>query len=83
MLPEKNAAEIGLEKVFAKLGKSLVPNIDLKNGDILTIENLSGKIFDQQYIPVRESNSIIGKKIIRDIKKGSQILRSDIQENDK
>lgn len=80
MMPEKNIQEIGLEKVFMKLGKSIVAIIDLKRGDTLTIDNLSGKIFDKQYIPVRESNTIIGHKINCDIKKGDPILRTYIQD---
>lgn len=79
MMKPKSSNEIGNEPVFKKLGKSLVANRDLKIGEVLTLENLSGKIFREQYIPVRESNSIIGKKINREIRMGDQILYSDIQ----
>ncbi|MEY2669687.1 MAG: hypothetical protein RLZZ577_3 [Bacteroidota bacterium] len=79
MMKPKSYKEIGNEPVFKKLGKSLVANRDLKMGDILTLENLSGRIFREQYIPVRESNSIIGKKINREIRMGDKILYSDIQ----
>ena len=79
MMKPKSSNEIGNEPVFKKLGKSLVANRDLKMGEVLTLENLSGKIFREQYIPVRESNSIIGKKINREIRMGDQILYSDIQ----
>lgn len=77
MLPQKPANEIGTENVFKKLGKSLVAFTDIKKGDILTIENLSGRIFSKQYIPVRESNLIIGKTAISDIAKGSPITKED------
>ena len=79
MMKPKSSDEIGNESVFKKLGKSLVVNKDLISGEELTLYNLSGKIFKEQYIPVRESNQIIGKKVNRDIKKGEQILYSDLQ----
>jgi N-acetylneuraminate synthase/sialic acid synthase len=78
MLPPKPENELGSEKVFMKLGKSLVPNRDLKKGDILTLDNLSGKIFDKQYSPVRESIFFIGKTLINDIKSGHPIMRNDV-----
>ena len=46
---------------------------------MLTIDNLSGKIFSTQFIPVRESNILIGKKINCAIKKGDPIFRTYIQ----
>jgi len=57
MLPQKPKSEIGEEKVFKKLGKSLVPLEDLNKGSLLTIDNLSGKIFSTQFIPVRDKTS--------------------------
>ncbi len=78
MMTPKSNQEIGTEKVFVKLGKSLIANQNLKSGDILSLDNLSGKIFEKQYTPVRESNSFIGKKINRDISKGQPILNTDI-----
>ena len=78
MMTPKSIQEIGTEKVFVKLGKSLIANQNLKSGDILSLDNLSGKIFEKQYTPVRESNSFIGKKINRDISKGQPILNTDI-----
>ena len=78
MLPIKDSETLGEEYVFQKLGKSLVPIKDLKNGEILNLENLSGKIFKETFIPVRETNEILGKKISRDIKKGEPIKKSDL-----
>ena len=54
-------------------------NQNLKSGDILTLDNLSGKIFEKQYTPVRESNYFIGKKIKKDISKGDPIFTNDIE----
>ena len=79
MMIPKSIEEIGTEKVFVKLGKSLIANQDLKSGDILTLDNLSGKIFEKQYTPVRESNYFIGKKIKKDISKGDPIFTNDIE----
>lgn len=79
MLPQKPNSEIGEEKVFKKLGKSLVVLNDLLKGTMLTIDNLSGKIFSTQYIPVRESNQVIGKILNRDIKAGEPINFNDFE----
>ena len=79
MMKPKSSDEIGNEPVFKKLGKSLIVNRDLFAGEQLTLENLSGKIFREQYIPVRESNHVIGKKVNRDLNKGEKILYTDLQ----
>lgn len=73
MMKPKDISEIGKEPVFQKLGKSLVAAVDLHEGEKLTLENLSGKIFEKQYIPVRQSNEVIGKKTTSAIKKGDPI----------
>ncbi len=78
MMTPKPVNELGTEKVFVKLGKSLIAMEDLNVGDTFTLENLSGKIFSKQYTPVRDSNLFIGKKVSRKINKGEQILITDI-----
>jgi sialic acid synthase len=78
MLPPKPKEEIGAEQVFKKLGKSLVAYVDIKAGEQITFDNLSGKIFGKQYIPVRESNMVIGKFATIDIEKGSPIEYSKL-----
>jgi N-acetylneuraminate synthase/sialic acid synthase len=78
MLPAKPANELGSEYVFQKLGKSIVALRDIKKGQTLTIGDLSGKIFNQQIIPVRESASVIGATAVRDISKGEAIGQDDI-----
>ena len=65
MLPLKDSKTLGTEYVFQKLGKSLVPIENLKRGDALSLENLSGKIFKETYIPVRETCEILGKNFKR------------------
>lgn len=78
MLPQKPSSEIGEEKVFKKLGKSLVAIQDLSKGSKLNIDNLSGKIFSTQFIPVRESNQVINKILNRDLKSGEPISFDDL-----
>jgi sialic acid synthase len=79
MLPSKPVDDLGNEKVFKKLGKSIVAYINIKAGDVITLDHLSGCIFSTQYIPVRESNQIIGKVAKRDIPKGEPIHDADIE----
>jgi N-acetylneuraminate synthase/sialic acid synthase len=64
--------------VFKKLGKSLIAYQDIKAGEQITLDNLSGRIFNSQFIPVRESNQVLGRITKRDIKKGEPILINDI-----
>ena len=78
MMKPKPEEELGAEMVFNKLGKSIVTNQNLKSGDKLTLDNLSGKIYGKQYIPVRESNRVIGKVLKTDIKQGELILYKDL-----
>ena len=76
MMKEKNHNEIGKEEVFSKLGKSIIANKKLKKGKKIGIDDLNGKIFNKQFIPIRESFSLIGKKLKKDLNKGELILRS-------
>ena len=78
MLPIKPQNDLGHEPVFRKLGKSISALIDIKKGDRLSLENLSGKIFNSQYIPVRESGDLIGKFAKVDIAMGSPIKHEDL-----
>ena len=79
MMPPKPADEIGKEIVFKKLGKSLVAYDDIKAGEKITLENLSGRIFNTQYIPVRESNLIIDRIAKKNISKGEPIVYADLE----
>jgi N-acetylneuraminate synthase/sialic acid synthase len=80
MLPPKSADDLGKEQVFKQLGKSLVAYVDIKAGQFLKLEDLSGRIFQRQYIPVRESNRVVGKIAKRDIKSGEPILFEDLRD---
>ena len=78
MLRPKPADDLGNERVFKKLGKSLIAYVDIKAGEEITLDHLSGRIFNTQYIPVRESNKVIGSIAKRNIAKGEAIYYADI-----
>jgi len=78
MMTPKSEDELGSERVFAKLGKSLIAMEDINIDDTFTLYNLSGRIFSKQYTPVRDSNLFIGKKSLRKINKGEPIFITDI-----
>ena len=77
MLTPKPESEIGNEDVFKKLGKSLIAYQDINQGEVFTLNNLSGRIFENQIIPVRESNKLIGKISKTNLKKGDIITYDD------
>ena len=79
MMPPKSEDDLGNERVFKKLGKSLVAYVDIKAGQKITVDHLSGRIFNTQYIPVRESNRVIGCTAKRDINRGELIHIEDTQ----
>lgn len=61
MMPPKPDDDLGNEFVFQKLGKSIVAAVDIDAGETITLDMLSGKIFNNHFIPVRDSNKVIGK----------------------
>ncbi len=82
MLPAKEEADLGNEAVFKKLGKSVVAFVDINKGERITLEMLSGKIFSDQIIPVRESANIIGCISKINIKKGDPVRYEHLQDED-
>jgi N-acetylneuraminate synthase/sialic acid synthase len=52
--------------------------VPLSPGDVITLDKLTGKIFETTYIPVRESNSILGKKTIASIDQGMPIRYEEL-----
>jgi sialic acid synthase len=78
MLPPKSAEDLGNEKVFKKLGKSLIAYVDIKAGEKITLDNLSGRIFNVQHIPVRDSNQVLGRLAKCDIAKGEPIQYANL-----
>lgn len=80
MMPPKPADDLGNERVFKKLGKSLVAYVGIKAGERVTLERLSGRIFRTQHIPVRESNQVVGRIAKRDIAQWEPIQYSDLEQ---
>jgi sialic acid synthase len=78
MMAPKPADDLGNEHVFKKLGKSLIAYRDIQAGERFTLENLSGRIFNTQHIPVRESNRVIGAIAKVRIAKGDPIRYADL-----
>lgn len=78
MMPPKPADDLGNERVFKKLGKSLIAYTAIRAGEPITLDALSGRIFRTQYIPVRESNQVVGRVAKRDIAQGEAIQYSDL-----
>lgn len=79
MMTPKNDGSLGNEAVFKKLGKSIVAKHDLVKGDMLEMTNLSGKIFDVNGIPVRESSNLIGRKLKNSKLAGEKIAYDDFE----
>lgn len=79
MMSPKPADELGSEYVFQKLGKSIIARTDISSGDTITLDNLTGRIFDVEYIPVRESNQLIGSVAKRSITQGEPIQFADLE----
>lgn len=82
MLPPKSDDDLGNEPVFKKLGKSIVAYRDIKKGQKILAEDLSGRIFNSQILPVRESHKIIGKIASRNLTRGEAISLADVISND-
>ena len=78
MMPRKKDNTLGKEPVFIKLGKSIIASRDLEVGHEIALNDLSGKIFSEQYVPVRESKNFIGIKLKVAKKRGELINYSDI-----
>lgn len=78
MLPLKDKNLIGKEPVFIKLGKSLTTNKLIRKNKKIKIEDLTGVIYKENYLAVRESNSVIGKKAGKDLIPGEPILKKNL-----
>ena len=79
MMPPKPKDDLGKEFVFQKLGKSVIASKDLPKNKEIKIRDLSGRIFKDIFIPVRESNKVIGNSLNKEIKKGEPIKYDDLK----
>jgi len=73
MMSPKPEEELGDEFVFKKLGKSLVALRDIEEGEEITHDDLTGRIYSNEGIPVRQSLNIIGRVAARHITAGELI----------
>ena len=80
MMPSKDTVDLGNEPVFKKLGKSIIAARDIQQGETIVHDMLSGRIFREQFIPVREAVSVIGKRALRPIAKGAALGSNDFGE---
>lgn len=80
MMPEKPKDDLGNEFVFQKLGKSIIANKTIKSGSVIKSNDLSGRIFNENFVPVRESNKVIGRVALNEINKGEPVLFSNLKE---
>ena len=78
MMQKKPKKETGNEQVFKKLGKSIIFARDVDAGTVLTLSDLSGRIFEKTYIPVRESFRLLGSKTKRSHKAGETVNYDDV-----
>lgn len=78
MLPPKPINELGDEKVFKKLGKSIVAYRAIKAGATICVDDLSGRIFNAQFVPVRQSNDVVGRVAKKEIAQGDAITMEDL-----
>ncbi len=78
MLKPKLKKKLGKEYVFQKLGKSIITKKFIKKGEKIKLDFLSGKIFFKQFIPIRQTHKILGKKVKKDIQKNQPITLKDI-----
>ena len=72
LFSRKDTKSIGNEEVFERLGKSCVASQDLKSGENIKLEHITGKIFDKQKIPIRDCKKLIGKTLNQSMKKGEE-----------
>ena len=79
MMPEKPKDDLGNEFVFQKLGKSIIATKTIKAGSIINLDDLSGRIFNENFVPVRESNKVIGCTALTDISQGEPVLFKNLK----
>ena len=79
MLNEKPIEELGTEPVFKKLGKSIIAARNISKGNKITYDDLTGRIFTENHVPVRSSNLILNKISPKEYKQGEPILVEDLE----
>ncbi len=73
MLRSELPNDLGKEPVFKKLGKSVTAKRNIKKGSVINENDLTGKIFVESGIPIRESINVVGTKAKKDYSEGEKI----------
>ena len=71
--------KIGKEFVFSKLDKVFIATKKINKNSIFSIENLSGKIFIEHGIPIRQMVNLIGKKSKNEYDVGTLIEKEEME----
>lgn len=77
METNKKKQDIGQEFVFRKLGKSIVASRSIETGELLTADNLTGRIISTEGIAIRQIGKLIGKKSNRKISQLEPLSEND------
>jgi sialic acid synthase len=73
MLNSKKSKSVGKEPVFLKLGKSVTARNKIFKGQKIKLTDLTGTIFEKNYIPIRDTYKVLNKKAKDDIDKDEAI----------
>lgn len=73
MLDSKKNKNVGKEPVFLKLGKSVTARNKILKGRKIKLTDISGSIFEKNYIPIRDTYKVLDKTTKDDIEKGEPI----------
>ena len=80
MLQRTDKEGIGEEPVFERLGKSCVARRDIKRGDVLRIDDIDGRIFASQIIPIRNCMDLVGRIAVIDFSEGQPFTLEGISD---
>lgn len=79
MLGSPVKTDLGDEPVFKKLGKSLCFSKSITAGSIVSIDDLSSKIYADHGISVKRSKDFIGKTVSRSVSAGEKCTVEDFK----
>ena len=73
MLQTDLPADLGQEPVFKRLGKSIIAKTEIKQGQVIAEGDISGRIFSEPGIPIREFQKVVGTTASKDFAPGEKI----------
>lgn len=81
MIGSVDRSSFGTQNVYAKLGKSLAALVDINAGEVLSCQNLFGRIgVDEGDIPIKSVGKFLGRTVRKDVKAGSFIYEGDLND---